>query len=233
MKQLTGFTAVMLLAIGAMAQSGSANRAAIVVKGGVNFANISVTDNGRIDKSNTLTRFHVGFGGDLPLAEGLSLQPSLLLSGKGAKSRFNESTDATYWEATTKPLYVELPMNLVGKIPLTNAFRLYIGAGPYVAAGIGGKNKVAGKVLGNSFSDENKIDFSSDDPSTSVEEGAGYGKLKRFDYGLNAVAGLEFTRFTIGANYGYGLAKINSNTDNTIDDKGKHRLWALSLGFKL
>ncbi|HEX8331479.1 MAG TPA: hypothetical protein VF622_02585, partial [Segetibacter sp.] len=86
---------------------------------------------------------------------------------------------------------------------------------------------------GARFHSESDIIFSDDDPTTSAEENAGYGKLKRFDYGLNALAGLEFNKFTIGANYGYGLAKINSNTNNNANDEGKHRVVSISLAIKL
>jgi hypothetical protein len=211
----------------------STNKGGFMLKGGVNLANISVTDNGRVDDANGITSFHAGMGLDLPLSEGLSLQPGLLLTGKGAKTQFGKTTDATYWRATSTPLYVELPLNLVGKIPLSEYTRIYIGAGGYAAAGVGGKNERQGKLLGASFHSESDIKFSDDDPTTSAEENAGYGKLKRFDYGLNALAGLDFNKFSIGANYGYGLAKINSNTNNNANDEGKHRVVSIALAIKL
>ena len=211
----------------------SGNKGGFMIRGGVNLANISVTDNGRVDEANGLTSFHAGIGVDIPLSSGLSLQPALLLSGKGAKTQFGQPTDATYWRATSNPLYVELPLNLVGKIPLSEYTRLYIGAGGYAAAGVSGKNEREGKILGSTFRSESDIIFSDDDPTTSAEENAGYGKLKRFDYGLNAVAGLDFNKFSIGANYGHGLAKINSNTNNNANDEGKHRVFSIALGIKL
>jgi hypothetical protein len=202
-------------------------------RGGVNLANISVTDNGRVDEANSITTFHAGIGIDFPLADALSLQTGLVATGKGAKTEFGKTTDATYWRATSKPVYVELPLNLVAKVPLSEYTRLYFGAGGYAAAGVSGKNERQGKLLGASFHSESDIIFSDDDPTTSAEENAGYGKLKRFDYGLNGLAGLEFNKFTIGANYGYGLAKINSNTNNNANDEGKHRVVSISLAIKL
>jgi hypothetical protein len=223
-----------LLTLTAMAQvKRSENRGGFMVKAGVNFANVSVTDNGRVDDAHMLTSFHAGVGADLALSEGLSLQPALLLTGKGSKTQYGQSTSATYWKATSNPLYVELPVNVVGKIPLTEYTRIYVGAGPYVAMGVGGKNKVEGKTLGIASSSERDIVYSNDNPFTHVEENSGYGKLKRFDYGLNALAGLDFNKFAIGANYGYGLAKINSNTANNANDKGKHRVFSLSLAIKM
>jgi hypothetical protein len=212
----------------------AANKGSFMIKGGVNLANISVTDNGRVSDANMLTSFHAGIGADLPLSEGLSLQPSLLFTGKGAKTEQGNSASRTYYlKSTSNPYYIELPVNLVGKIPLSEYTRIYIGAGPYAAMGIAGKNKVEGYLANVAVNSEKDIVYSDDNPFTRAEENGGYGKLKRFDYGINAVAGLDFNKFAIGANYGYGLAKINSVTNNTADDKGKHRVLSFSLAVKL
>ncbi|HEX8334292.1 MAG TPA: outer membrane beta-barrel protein, partial [Segetibacter sp.] len=145
MKKLSIFSAMALIAFISNAQvKPSTNKGGFMLKGGVNLANISVTDDGRVDEANGITSFHAGIGIDLPLSDGLSLQPGLLLSGKGAKTQMGQTTDATYWKATSTPLYVELPLNLVGKIPLSEYTRVYIGAGGYAAAGVGGKNEREG-----------------------------------------------------------------------------------------
>lgn len=225
---------ICLLTIAVNAQiKKTSNSGGVLLKGGVNFANISVTDNGRVDDANMLTSFHVGLGFDAPLAPGLSLQPAILFTGKGSKTEQGSTSSSYYFKSISNPLYVEMPLNLVGKIPLSEYTRLYLGAGPYAAMGVGGKNKVEGKVIGVASNSDKNIVFSNDNPFTRPEENAGYGKLKRFDYGLNAVAGLDFNKFTIGANYGYGLAKINSNSTNNANDKGKHRVLSLSLGIKI
>jgi hypothetical protein len=211
----------------------STNKGGVMIRGGANFANISVTDNGRVDEANMLTSFHAGIGLDAPLADNLSLQTGLLLTGKGSKTETGQPSGTTYLKATSNPLYVELPLNFVGKIPITEYTRIYIGAGPYAAMGVGGKNKVEGKVIGIPTNSERDITFSDDNPFTRPEENAGYGKLKRFDYGLNALAGIDFNKFALGVNYGYGLAKINSNTNNNTNDEGKHRVLSLSLAIKM
>lgn len=233
-KFILSASALCLLTIAVNAQEKkSANEGGVMLKGGVNLANISVTDNGRVDEANMLTSFHVGLGFDIPLAEGFSLQPALLFTGKGSKTEQGNPSSANYFKSTSNPLYVEVPFNFIGKIPLGEYSRLYVGAGPYAAVGVAGKNKVEGKVIGFASNSERDIVFSDDNPFTRAEENAGYGKLKRFDYGFNAVAGLDFNKFAIGANYGYGLAKINSNTSNNANDKGKHRVLSFSIAVKL
>jgi hypothetical protein len=204
------------------------------VKGGVNIANISINDNGSYDDANSLVSFHAGIIADLPVSKYFSFQPGLLFTGKGTKVQQGQPSSASYFKATSNPYYVELPVNLVAKIPLASeGSNFFIGAGPYVAAGITGKNKAEGKIFGATFKSEKSIDFSNDNPTTlDYEEGAGFGIIKRFDYGLNGTAGFELNNLLLSVNYGYGLAKLNSNANNN-NDKNKHRVLSFSVGFRL
>ena len=126
-------------------------------------------------------------------------------------------------------------MNLVLNLPLADKeSKFFVGAGPYAAMGIAGKNKVEGKVFGVGFSSEEKIEFSNDDPTTTgTEEGAGIGYMKRFDFGVNGTAGFAFKNMMLSINYGHGLTKLNSGADNDEDDKFKNRVWSISLGVSL
>lgn len=204
-----------------------------LIRAGVNFANISVTNDGDVDDHSMLTSFHAGFSGNIKIAPFLFFQPGILISGKGSKTQSGSVSDPTYFRATTNPLYVEIPVNLILKTPAA-PMRFFIGGGPYLAVGIAGKNKTEGKFLGAAFSSENNIRWSDDDPSTlDYEEGSGYGIMKRFDYGLNATAGVEFANLVVSAQYGHGLAKLQSGSDSRADDKNKHRVFGVSIGFKL
>jgi hypothetical protein len=99
---------------------------------------------------------------------------------------------------------------------------------------VAGKNKVDGKFLGASFSSEKNIEWSNDDPSTfDYEEGAGYGIMKRFDYGLNGTAGIEMKKAVLSVNYGLGLAKLQSAVIALQMIKNKHRVLSFTLGVKL
>lgn len=203
------------------------------IRAGVNAANISITNDGDVDESKMYGSFQVGITGDIKLAPVLYLQPGLLFTGKGARSQSGKTTDATYYRATTNPFYIEVPLNLVFKTP-TKAVQFFAGAGPYLAIGMAGKNKVEGKFLNVAFNNEEKIKWSNDDPGTGdYEEGAGYGILKRFDYGLNLLTGIETKNIVLGLGYGHGLAKLQSGSNSSADDKNKHRVLSLTLGFKL
>ena len=229
MRTVVFFATLIFFAMDSTAQEGSA-----WIKGGFNLANVSVTNDGRIDDARSLSSFHVGLIGDVPLGRFAALQPGLLFTGKGTKTQAGQPSDASYFRASSNPYYIEVPFNLVIKLPLASkSSSLFFGAGPYAAIGIAGKNKTEGKSFGLAFSSSENIQFSNDDPTTfNEQEGAGFGIMRRFDFGLNAVAGLELNGLMLSANYGYGLTKINSVANND-NDKNKHRVLSLSVGFKL
>jgi hypothetical protein len=229
MKKLFLLTLPCFILLTANSQKSSA-----ILRGGLNLANVSITENGRIDDAKTLTSFQVGIIGDVPLTSFISLQPGLLVTGKGSKTQNGDPSSANYFKATSNPIYIEIPISLVFKGPIGNDAKFFAGAGPYLGIGVAGKNKTEGKIFGTSFSSEKNIEWSDDDPSTlSYEEGAGFGIMKRFDYGLNGTAGIETKNIVLSVNYGLGLAKLQSGDNSSEDDKNKHRVLSFTLGFKL
>ncbi len=214
--------------------SAKPNSGGLYIKGGLNLSNISVTSDGRVDDAKTLTTFHIGLIGDLPLGDVLSFQTGLMLTGKGAKTEIyaTSSTTDNYYKIKTNPLYLEIPANIVFKVPFGNESRLFFGAGPYAAIGVGGKTKGEQKFLGVTSTYEKDIQFNDDDPTTSGQEDASVNKLRRFDYGANFLAGFEAGKAMIGVGYGLGLAKIGSSQSNN-NDENKYRVWSISLGIQL
>lgn len=206
------------------------------LRGGINLANVSVTDDGRIEEANSLTSFQVGLITDIPLVPGtLSFQPGILYTGKGSKTVIGSEEEEYYSKASTNPFYIEIPANLVVKLPFGNGAKFFAGAGPYLGIGVGGKTKIetTTRLLGY-FETEQDIEFSDDDPSTlDYEEGAGFGIMKRFDYGLNGTAGIEGKSVVLSVNYGLGLAKLQSGSNSSDDNNNKHRVLSFTLGFKL
>ena len=233
---------ILIIAVTALllAPASFAQESHLYVRAGVNSANVSITDNGKYNDANGLWSFHAGLMADLPLSKFISVQPSLLFTGKGTKAEYGQATGSfpTWFKSTSNPYYIEFPVNIVGKIPLAmDESSFFIGAGPYIAAGVAGKNKAEGQVIGVNFKSEERIQFSDDDPATAnYEEQAGFGYMKRFDYGLNATAGLQFSSIMLSANYGYGLAKLNSGANNSgdnTDEKNNHRVISFSVGIRL
>lgn len=199
------------------------------VKGGLNIANMTVDNAGNVSDKRAVASFNVGVYTDFALLPVLSLQPGLFLNGKGSKFTIGDDGSSNYTIVKSKPLYLELPVNLVVKIPLMNKVKLFAGAGPYVAYGITGKNITEGKLLGLSFSNDDNINFSNDD--LNGNNGTAYeGSLKHFDAGLNVLAGIEISHFTLNANYGYGLFNIKPGSVNGNDNKYQNRVFTVQAG---
>ena len=205
-----------------------------ILKAGVNLANVSVTDNGNIDDANMLTSFQVGLLGDIHVTGLLYFQPGLIFTGKGSKIEIGRPTENLYVKQTSNPYYIEVPANLVIKLPFNSESHFFLGAGPYGAIGVAGKATTDGNVLGFSSHSENSIEFSNDDPSTfGQEEGTGLGVLKRFDYGVNGIIGIEGKKLILSAGYGLGLAKLQSGSNSGEDNNNKHRVLSFTVGVKL
>ncbi len=223
-----------LLSIFIIALATMSTKAQTYIQGGANFANITNTNDGQTEENGVLTTFNAGFLSRFGLSSIIDLESGVLLSGRGSKAEtyFNGGND--YVKTKFNPLYIEVPLNLVFKVPFDKGLGLFFNAGPYVAVGVAGKSKVESKIGVLSSTSSNSIKFSNDDPFTSQQDDAAYNKLKRFDYGVNIGTGVEFKHLLLKANYGLGLAKINSTeSNNSADDKNKFRTLSISVGFPL
>lgn len=227
-KFLSFSAALLLIGFTSNAQRGQ-------IRGGINLANVSVTESGRVDEANQLTSFQVGILTDIRLGSSfLSLQPGILYTGKGSKVQRGTSGQAGYFKQTFNPRYLEVPLNVLFKAPIGSTSRFFVGAGPYLAMGIGGDTKTERTMaITGTSTVERDITFSNDDPTTfSQEEGTGLGVVRRFDYGLNGTAGIEGKSMVLGVNYGLGMAKLQSGSNNNQDNNNKHRVLSFTLGFK-
>lgn len=222
------------LLITLLALTFSAVSAQAYIQGGLNFANITTTNDGQTEKNNMLTTFNVGILSRFGLSKTVDLESGLLFTGRGSKAEtyFNNGND--YVKSTFNPYYIEVPLNVVVKAPLEKKTALFFNAGPYIAIGVGGKSKSESKIGPLYSSSSKSIKFSNDDPFTSQQDDAAYDKLKRFDFGFNLGAGLELEHIMFKVNYGLGLAKINSTeSNNSVNDKNKYRTLSLSVGIPL
>ena len=212
----------------------SVNAQKAYVQGGANLANITKDNAGNTDDRKSLISFNAGIMGQFGISKILDIETGLLFTGKGAKSESNFG-NGDYIKTTFNPLYIELPLNLLVKFPLLNkGSNLFANAGPYVAMGVAGKSKYESKIGILSSNSESNIQFNNDNPTTVQQEDASYAKTKRFDYGLNFGGGIALKSFILKANYGLGLAKINSTeTNNSTDKKNKYRTLSLSVGIPL
>src|SRR5690242_737640 len=117
-----------LLAIALCAGIFTNAKSQIYVQGGVNLANISTSNSGSTEKNNMLTTFNAGIMARSNSTEQIALEAGLLLDGRGSKSE--SGSGDTYYKATFNPLYLEVPVNLIIRLPLqNNKTNLFINAG--------------------------------------------------------------------------------------------------------
>ncbi|MEP6617146.1 MAG: outer membrane beta-barrel protein, partial [Ginsengibacter sp.] len=110
-------------------------RSQVYVQGGLNLANITSTASGQTEDNNMLTTFNAGILGRFGLSSTIDLESGVLLSGKGSKAEtfFTATKDDNYIKTKFNPLYVEVPLNLVVRVPLEKKTNLFFHAGPYAA----------------------------------------------------------------------------------------------------
>jgi len=192
------------------------------LKVGVNLPKYSFhVDDGKNPETGMSTNFHVTGYGDIPISSNFSFQPGLSLQGKGA-----ELYDDDTFEIKDNTMWIEVPLNLVAKLPISaNGTHFFLGAGPYAAYGIAGERTTKYKEATLTHNKGDKI-------SEDIEFGDKEGKdLKSLDLGVNFLGGVQLSNgFNIGAGYGLGINDLRpKNTTN--DGKLTNRVLSFSLGY--
>lgn len=142
--------------------------------------------NGRTERADLNGRagLKAGMIVDIPVDGHLFFQPGLFYSQKGYQySNILSDVDV-------RISYLEIPLNVLFRAPISNSVHFFGGGGPYVAFGVGGRIKnTPGRNYDLKFGSGRRDDFST------------------IDAGLNFNAGLEFDPgFFLRANYGLGIA---------------------------
>ncbi|HVI43671.1 MAG TPA: porin family protein [Chitinophaga sp.] len=226
-----------LLSFAALTMSFAAmSQARVGIKGGWNLSNITTDNSGGTKDSRSLSGFNVGAIVDLPLVPKiLSFQPGVFYTTKGSKIDAGTKSGATptspYLKTSVNPSYIEVPLNFVAKLPVGPSVKLFAGAGPYFAYGVGGKfkNEVYNGVT--TVTTSTNIKWDDDTPFNGGDPNKALDKFKRFDWGGNVQVGAEIKNFLISAQYGIGFAKIRSGQDNSTDNKDKNRVFSVSVGY--
>ncbi len=200
-------SAAFLLAVGAQAQVGFG------LKAGANFPSYSYGDSDELSDTKSTVNFHVTGYLDAKVASGFYIQPGISLQGKGAK--LVESSILGGSEITQNTMWLDVPVNFVGKFPLVVG-NLFVGAGPYVGFGLSGKNKYS--VNEGSTTSESEFEFGKDNT------------LKGTDFGVNFLAGFKLGNgLLLNANYGLGLTNI-AGSNNIWSDDIKNRGFSVGIG---
>lgn len=196
------------------------------IRAGVNLNNIAGNDFSGNKLSNDLkTGFHAGIKADLYVSEGFYLQPGLIYSTKGAEKKNDNNTRTQHLS------YLELPIYVLFK-PQVGTGRFLLGAGPYAAYGISGKNKVksGGTALEQDAKFKNEI--TAIEYATTLLNAAYF--IKPWDFGANMIIGYELNSgFSLQVNGQLGLSDINPVVKSVEADKSKWKNlgFGLSLGY--
>ncbi len=180
---------------------------------GPNFSSATVKNsvlNSGKETGDLVVGVRAGFTADLATGRWILIGTGLLLQVKVLKTKTDNDLKTTL-------SYIQLPINFLFK-PEVGSGWLNLGAGPYVAYGIGGKHK---GTIGNLAAEFDAFDDES-----------GIMKLKRFDAGLGVVCRLRNeSRFVHGYQcWPSGLVNAFDNTDN--DRSWKNTSFGVSLGYK-
>jgi OmpA-OmpF porin, OOP family len=176
------------------------------------------------------TGFHLGILAEIPIGNrGFFFQPGIGYTTKGRQySKYNDSitaenSDTLYSQSTLQLSYIEVPLYLTYKIPLSTSHKnsFFISAGPYFAFFYNGTMNLQTRILStNQYNSEN------DD----LPVGNATGKYKTTDIGINAKAGFELGNVMLSAFFSRGLTNFYTAP---YDGEFHHQLFGATLGLWL
>ena len=163
---------------------------------------------------------------DLPLggSQRFAFQPGILFQQKGRKFFNLDSTTSPVQSLTYNQLinYIDLPLNLVAKFPISRKSKFIVGAGPYVSAFYNGKETTETFYKNGDFIEDRNED---------LPVGNADGKYAVFNYGVNALLGVEFGRVFLTMNATQGMNDFYRSPDH--EGSFRHRTIGGTLGIFL
>lgn len=210
---------LLALATSALALGSKAQSVTYGVRAGINFQNINGKEYNGTDTDNKLkTGINIGVNAEVPVAPDFYVQPGLLFSTKGSKSKVDS-------DIKIRLSYLEIPINLLYK-PTLGPGKLLLGFGPYIAFAVGGK-----------YTDANgkDYDFKFKNEISASEYLSGTPYVKRMDFGGNLLAGYELSsKLSFQLNAQLGMVKINPKITGVSNDKTKYKNtgFGFSVGYR-
>lgn len=151
-------------------------------------------------KKNILGSLQGGVWSDMRISDYMDFQPHLLLTRKGSTL---ENAYETGGSGRLSLTYLELPLNLMYRIPL-GYDDLFLGGGVYGAVAVGGHFKDSPDSAGGTFSGQILFDGNATPPNSRDLH------LSRFDGGLNAQITYQCSfGLTFHLRYSLGMIDIN------------------------
>jgi len=156
------------------------------LKGGANFANFYI-DN--VQSDNLKVGVNAGLFLKIPIVRGLSIQPEVLYSNKGVKSRYSNIIQGS-GEYRFNLNYMEVPLLLVFNVTRNLSFS----AGGYAAY-----------LLSANVKDVNNNGTIAGATKLNTDN------FHRNDYGLTGGINLDIEKLTLGVRYDYGLQAVGQS----------------------
>ena len=165
-------------------------------KAGVNLANITNAE------ADMKTGFHVGVLAEIFINEKFSVQPELLYSSQGAKSK----VEGIEYKSSLD--YINIP--IMAKYYVMDG--LSVQAGPQVGFLVKAEDKISGGIASG---------------TRDIKD-----ELQSVDFGINLGAGYELPMGVFfDARYNLGLSKINKESESGMKDL-KNGVFQISVGYK-
>ncbi|MCH5720689.1 outer membrane beta-barrel protein [Niabella hibiscisoli] len=209
------------------------------VRAGANFSNVISKDPDGNKADFTLNPgFHVGATVDIAIADEFALQPGLLFTQKGFQSEVITPIVTTASTATSH--HIEVPVNLIFK-PELGGGKLLLGAGPYVAYGVGGRFIRTRKEWYKPVEDADPVILTNKEnirlqflEDVNDQDANKIRYSKPFDYGASLLAGYELKgKYSAQLNAQLGLANLEPTSNGSkLGSKFKNVGFGISLGYK-
>jgi len=199
------FTIAALIAIGFSANA--QQEVKFGPKAGVNFSNLS-----NIDDSKMLTGFYVGAVAEIKFNDKFSVQPEVVYSAQGAKSKYSENylgSNFSY-DSKAKLDYINIP--IMAKYYIVDGFSVELG--PQFGFLVKAEDKT--EISGAGVSETIKSDMKD--------------YTKSFDFGIGIGVAYDLANgFFANARYNFGLSDIVK--DNEVDSV-KNGVIQVGVGYK-
>jgi hypothetical protein len=194
-------------------------------------SNFKATEDGVAINGKSRFSWKAGVVFGVPLTEHVSCMPQLNVLSKGGKIDQSSSESGVSYtlKGSEKLTYLELPINIVYNVGSAEEGGFFIGAGPVLSYGIGGKfdGTSTYTVFGTTQTEPYKGDVKFDGKKDASDDNQ---HLKAFEFGINAIAGYRLSNgFFVNAHYNLGLSNI-SPEDNS---KFKNSYLGIGIGMFL
>jgi hypothetical protein len=149
--------------------------------------------------------FQVGLIADCPVNEAIAIQPGARFSMQGFTDKYHSGA-VTGDEVTRKfsLFYLQVPVYAQYRLNVAEDVNILFQAGPYVGAGLFGRQSIISKKTKLTDDKHKKITFGNDNSKDIYNA---------IDYGIGAGVGIEFFRFQFVVAYDFGLSTPLFNKD--------------------